>query len=137
MLRRLLLVAIRFYQRHLSPLKGWSCAWREYTGHASCSTLGYRAVRRHGVVAGLVLLRRRTLRCGAVHRRHAPVRLRPMAGQRGDCDPGCDLPCDSACDIGSCDWSGNSRGRRREKDDKVYVPPRNDRDRRRRDESRT
>lgn len=90
--RRLLLASIRGYQRHLSPHKGFACAYRVHTGRGSCSALGARAVRRHGVRGGLVLLRRRTRRCGEVHRRAH----RPRAAQRGDCD--CDLPVDLPCD---------------------------------------
>ena len=139
-MRYLVLAAIGLYRRYLSPYKGFSCAYRIHTGHASCSLLGYRAVRRHGVVAGLVLLRRRTYRCGVVHRRHSTFGFRPPAGQRGVCDIGCDLPCDSSChlprgaglsqvcdflsccDCCSCDWPDRKRkdkGRERS----VYIPP--------------
>ncbi len=37
MMQRLVLWAIEVYQRHLSPRKGFSCAYRCHTGHASCS----------------------------------------------------------------------------------------------------
>lgn len=55
----LVLAAIRFYQRKLSPHKGFSCAYAACTGHARCSALGYRAVRRLGVWHGLSVLDRR------------------------------------------------------------------------------
>ncbi len=102
--RKLLLGAIRGYQRWISPYKGFCCAYRQHTGRASCSHLGFRVVRRHGVVAGLQLLRQRMALCGVAHRRYAPwsaPRFRPQA-QRGDCDVGCcDLPghCDLPCDF--------------------------------------
>jgi putative component of membrane protein insertase Oxa1/YidC/SpoIIIJ protein YidD len=136
-MKRVAMAAIRFYQRCLSPYKGYTCAYGRHTGHASCSNLGLRAIRRHGVLGGWGILRRRLHLCGVVHRRRVPVSLRPPAAQRGDCDPGCDLPCDWACDLGSCDWPGNNRGRRRKKDDEVYVPPKTDRQKHRRDESRS
>ncbi|MGY4831227.1 membrane protein insertion efficiency factor YidD [Sphaerotilaceae bacterium SBD11-9] len=118
-MRAALLAAICFYQRHLSPLKGFGCAYRVHTGRASCSALGYRAVRRHGVFTGLGLIRERTRRCGAIHRRHHAVAA--LHSQRGVCDVGCDLPscdlpdcdlgCDrpggnllNCCDCGGCDW---------------------------------
>lgn len=141
-MRSLLLAAIRAYQRHLSPHKGFCCAYRAHTGRASCSALGFRAVRRHGVLAGLAILRRRTYLCGVAHRRHAPVRHRPLPGQRGDCDIGCDLPCDSSCelpsgksvsrlcdlasccDCGSCDWPERKRNKKRDEEQYVYIPPR-------------
>ena len=70
------------------------------TGRASCSALGYRVVRRHGVFGGLGLIRARTARCAQIHDAHHPAMAAPRprltrADQRGDCDLGCDLlPCD-------------------------------------------
>jgi putative component of membrane protein insertase Oxa1/YidC/SpoIIIJ protein YidD len=134
-MRRLLLWAIHFYKRFISPHKGFGCAYRVQTGRASCSTLGYRAIRHHGVLPGLSVLRRRTYLCGVAHRRHAPYR-RPLAAQRGDCDPGCDLPCGHDChlpgadalsdlaDCCDCDWPKRKDKRRREKERSVYIPPR-------------
>ena len=140
-MRHALLIAIRAYQRYISPHKGFCCAYREHTGGPSCSALGYRAVRRYGVFTGLALVRQRTYRCGVVHRRY---RLQPVLAhhsQRGVCDIGCDLPCDggcdgpggggfskffdflSCCDIGSCDWSDRKR-KSREGEKYVYIPPR-------------
>lgn len=104
-MRALLLVLIRFYKRFISPHKGYGCAYRVYTGRPSCSTLGYRAIRRHGVWAGLGLLQQRCRNCGVAQRRYAPVYRRPAA-QRGDCDPGCDGDgCDllPGCDGPDCD----------------------------------
>ena len=117
MLREPALAAIGVYQRYVSPHKGFCCAYRAHTGRASCSALGARAIRRHGLLAGCVLLRRRLKRCGDVYRHHHPSGPRPRAAQRGDCDISCDLPgdgCDGSdvCDVcdgcGSCD--GPSRG---------------------------
>ncbi len=138
-MRLFALVAIRFYQRYLSPYKGFCCAYRQHTGRASCSELGYRVIRRVGVLAGLVLLRRRTYLCGVVHRRYLVAHRRPPAAQRGDCDFGCDAPgdcdlpsgksfsrvCDyaSCCDVGSCDWQ-RRKDRDRGPEKYVYIPPR-------------
>ena len=46
MLRYLALCAIRFYQRHLSPKKGFGCAYRIVYGGCGCSDVGYRLIRR-------------------------------------------------------------------------------------------
>ena len=51
--------AIRAYQRHLSPRKGFCCAHRGATGGDSCSAHGYRVIARCGLRKGLRLLRRR------------------------------------------------------------------------------
>ena len=88
---RLALWAIRLYQRHLSPLKGFSCAWRASTGRASCSAHGYRVIARHGLRLGLPLLRRQLRRCGAAHDRALAARVvaapNPVLHyQRGECD---------------------------------------------------
>lgn len=145
--RALLLGAIRVYQRWVSPYKGFCCAYRHHTGRASCSQLGHRAVRRHGV-AGLVLLRQRLVLCGVAHRRYAPAPRLWAQAQRGTCDVGCDAPgdcevpcncdllhgqslgCDdfaSCADCSGCDWP--SRRRRpsrasREDERTVHLPPR-------------
>ena len=34
------LAAIRFYQRWISPYKGFRCAYGAHSGRCSCSTLG-------------------------------------------------------------------------------------------------
>jgi putative component of membrane protein insertase Oxa1/YidC/SpoIIIJ protein YidD len=92
--RLALLAAIRFYKRRVSPHKGFACAWRVHTGGCSCSTLGYRAVSRFGVVRGLGVLRLRLDRCHEVFLRHGA-----RSRQRGFCD----LPCDASCDLPDCD----------------------------------
>lgn len=145
---RLVLGAIRLYQRFVSPYKGFGCAYRLHTGCASCSTLGYRAIRRHGLRVGLGLLGRRLDRCGEAHRRHRSHLNRRLDPQAGLCDLDCDLPCDAlsgrglsralancgsaACDFASCapcdgcDWRRRRPTERTEK--WVRVPPQRARD---------
>lgn len=132
------LAAIRFYQRRLSPGKGFSCAYRCHTGCASCSTLGLRAIRRHGLWTGLAMLGERLERCGVAHRRfgqpatqHAP-RGAWRSLQAGFCDAGCDgsdLDCLSApCEIvGGCGDASDCSWRRKQPDaaadEAIYIPP--------------
>jgi putative component of membrane protein insertase Oxa1/YidC/SpoIIIJ protein YidD len=105
-MRSLALAAIRGYQRFLSPLKGFSCAFRAATGADSCSAYGYRVIERFGLRRGLGLLDRRLVLCGHVHRSvrpartpmHQQVRHPLLHRQRGICEPSCDLPCDLSCD---------------------------------------
>jgi len=139
-LRTLALAAITGYKRYLSPHKGFSCAYRNRTGCASCSTLGFRAIRRYGTAGGIRVLRKRLYKCGVTHRRFAERPLRPFRKQRGECDPGCDFSgCDlfGDCDLGSgrswlracdfldcgnaCDWSRRDKPREEERD--VHIPP--------------
>jgi uncharacterized protein len=127
------LAVIRLYQSYISPRKGFSCAYRVHTGHASCSHLGARVIRRYGVLCGFKLLRQRMAKCGVAHRRFSGGATR-LHRQAGFCDLSCDLPCDldagsAACDMVSgcgspcdgCDW-GNSR-KKQEQDKYVYIPP--------------
>ncbi|MBN9421284.1 MAG: hypothetical protein BGO63_00040 [Candidatus Accumulibacter sp. 66-26] len=140
-MRTLVLAAITAYQRHLSPRKGFCCAYRVHTGRHSCSVLGFRAIRRYGVFAGFAVLQRRLHLCGVAHRRYSPPRRRPHRAQRGDCDFGCDLPCDLDCNIPNgktcsalgdfltcCDCAGcDGPERKRKKTDReqyVHIPPR-------------
>jgi putative component of membrane protein insertase Oxa1/YidC/SpoIIIJ protein YidD len=108
-LRYLALVAIVGYQRFISPYKGFCCAYRFHTGARSCSTLGYRAIRAHGVVRGLAILRQRLERCSITHASHA-ARASGAAQQRGVCDVVACVPLDlgaldcgaAACDVAAC-----------------------------------
>jgi uncharacterized protein len=135
-MRALALPAIRFYKQHLSPRKGFCCAYRAHLGRFSCSTLGYRAIRRYGVLKGIAVLRRRTELCAMTQRRHHSAFER----QRGSAP--CDLPCDlgcspdcslpdldckgasryfSCCDGCSCDWP--ERKKQPQNQPEPYVPP--------------
>ncbi len=138
--RALLLAAIRAYQRHLSPRKGFACAYRVRTGRASCSTLALRAVARYGVLRGLGVLDARLLRCRLAHEARGPCRV-PRQTPRlspsqagfvdcGGCDAGdfcsggdvldaalgCVMP-DDCGDCGACDRPRRKRpARARERD---------------------
>lgn len=113
-LRRCLLGAIRAYQRYISPHKGFSCAYRCHTGRASCSHLGWRALRRWGVRGGLAVLNQRLFMCGVAFRRYGPLQPQrrvyrgPWSAQQGLCDMACDAPCDMPGDA-PCGGGGSSR----------------------------
>ena len=130
-MRFIALLAIRFYQRFLSPHKGFCCAYGAYTGNASCSNLGYRAVSRFGVWQGLQVLDKRLDKCGVAYRRY---RMSSLNRQAGFCDVPCDLSDGVACEIvdickvcGECsdglDFCGGSEKKRKRDERDVYVPP--------------
>lgn len=111
-MRQFALLAIRGYQRFISPYKGFHCAFHAHTGRHTCSGYGYRVIARYGVNRGYRLLQRRLHACSAVYQQHhqAPALLNKYSAgtgfalqrrraQRGDCDVG---GCDG-CDIGSGD----------------------------------
>ena len=109
MFSRLLIYFIQCYQRHISPHKGFSCAYRLAYGGSGCSGVGLRLIRRYGVVSGYFLLRKRLARCrfAAQELRTIPPRRNGFATkQRGDCVPdcgGCDvLSCDTDMGLGDC-----------------------------------
>jgi uncharacterized protein len=148
-MKNIALAAIRMYQRFLSPIKGFSCAYRLYTGGESCSAYGYRVIGRYGIRAGVSLLRRRLHACSHVQRQHAAVQRSRSAGmamqansQAGFCDvscDGCDLGtagCDGAnlasntCDIlgncGSCDFGSWGGSRKKDQEKWVKIEPHSD-----------
>lgn len=71
------------YQRYVSPYKGFCCAYRVHTGRASCSTLGRRVIRAHGLFGGLVLLSQRFRRCQSSALALQQAALSEAAGPEG------------------------------------------------------
>lgn len=136
-MRFLALFIIKLYQKYISPYKGFSCAYRLHTSRSSCSKLGYRAIRRYGLISGVNLLNQRTYLCSVAYRRFSHFSAKSLTKQRGDCDPGGDLPCDGDCgfpeaknifeycdisDCCDCDWR---KRKKRNHEDNIYLPPKN------------
>lgn len=122
--------AINFYQKFISPYKGFNCTHRVATGETSCSGYGKKVIQRFGLMVGLKLLNRRFYDC-SWHSKQLKKLLetqnknqgqykvyRPVSGYKlnqggfvdcdcpSDCDlPSCDIPsCEApSCDIPSCD----------------------------------
>ena len=117
MLKYVALGAIRFYQTALSPYKGFRCAYAASTGCASCSALGYRAIRRFGVRKGITVLRWRFEECGEAYRNVRQSRPMALGNQRGDCDcGGCDgIESASDCVSDLCSCGSEEKKRRRPK----------------------
>jgi putative membrane protein insertion efficiency factor len=62
MIRRLLLLLVRLYQRAVSPLLPPACRF-----HPSCSSYAVGALERHGALKGSWLAARRLARCHPFH----------------------------------------------------------------------
>lgn len=145
-MKTIALLAIKAYQRYVSPHKGFCCAYRAHTGYSSCSALGYRAIRRYGVLQGITVLQQRFQRCSAAHQQSLALKKNPShqhrlshSSQQGFCDASCDcpsvdMPCDmpssdsaqSFCDVLDCcdcgDWSRPRKNA--EATPAPYIPPR-------------
>lgn len=120
-MKHLALWAIRVYQRWISPRKGFCCAYRAHTGHASCSALGYRAIRRFGVAGGMGVLRSRMHKCGVAQRRYRPAPSLVWSRQAGFCDCECGPgPCTTEWPCGC----GSEKKNKKQSDQDVVLPPR-------------
>ena len=62
MIRRLLVLLVRLYQRAVSPLLPPACRF-----HPSCSSYAAGALERHGALRGSWLAARRLARCHPFH----------------------------------------------------------------------
>ena len=111
------------YQLHLSPRKGFRCAYGVLHGRDSCSRFGKRAVERLGLAGGLRLLRRRFELCRSAAHVLEYDRQRGRQDRRdrfhacvNGWDPGCsradlgecagELACDGCLELGlaGCHW---------------------------------
>ncbi len=95
--------AINFYQRFLSPYKGFSCAHRIIRGGLSCSEFAKRRIQEKGLFMSLADIRGRLRDCRMTYLKAMEERKQEKAEQannkNNDCDPGCDI-----LELGSCDF---------------------------------
>ena len=76
--RGIAVAPVRLYQRVISPALPRRCKY-----HPSCSTYAVQAVRRYGILRGLVLAGWRLLRCNPwSHGGHDPVENQRLFRQR-------------------------------------------------------
>ena len=62
MIKKLMLICIKFYQFFISPLTGRNCRY-----YPSCSAYAFEAVERYGCFKGGALAVKRILRCHPFH----------------------------------------------------------------------
>lgn len=133
-MRGLLILLINFYQRFISPYKGFRCAHAVYHHGPSCSSAVKTIIRQYGLLKGLPAIRARFSECKQAYllilaaqekdkdskrkdpmRRDKPSRCERLKDQ---CSSDCiTAPCDifsscrpgkgpgSSCDINPCDSS--------------------------------
>lgn len=113
MLTKLSVWLIIFYQKYISPYKGFSCAYRVSTNGLSCSAYGKKVIQKHGFWTGYHLLQRRFYDCKwhsqwlQEHNDEGTYLRKALHKQRGviDCDcSGCDVPDLPHCDTPNCDF---------------------------------
>jgi uncharacterized protein len=97
MFDRLALAAIGGYQRHLSPRKGFACAYRVAHGGTGCSGYAKQAIGTHGLIRATPLIRTRFSDC-----RDAAKELQEAKAQRKK-DKWYDNACVHGCDCSGCD----------------------------------
>jgi putative component of membrane protein insertase Oxa1/YidC/SpoIIIJ protein YidD len=61
--------AIRLYERHISPIKGFRCAYGAEQGLKTCSAFGRHVFERYEASVALSLLRRRFAACRQAYAR--------------------------------------------------------------------
>lgn len=99
LLRWIVLMGVRDYQRYLSPYKGFSCAHRRFYGGISCSEYFRRSVQDDGLAGTIPRFQKRLRACkGASRILNASLpksqKRRKKQESCGDCGAGW---CDSAC----------------------------------------
>lgn len=89
---------IAFYQRFLSPYKGYHCAHASLHQGESCSHAVQAIIRDHGVWQGRQLIRQRFAACQDAHgqlKEDARRRKEKAKDKAADC-------CGNGCDLASC-----------------------------------
>lgn len=95
---RLALLAIGGYQRHVSPRKGFRCAYSVLNGGTGCSGFVDEAIRAHGLRAAIPLVRERFGDCKLAAQSlggDANNRRKGKSKRRDGCD--CDCLPDANC----------------------------------------
>jgi putative component of membrane protein insertase Oxa1/YidC/SpoIIIJ protein YidD len=98
--RHLALLLIVFYQKFISPYKGFRCAYAVLHGGDSCSEAVKKIVRDKGPFGGRRDIRARFQACKEAN--EILIRNGQRRRGRNDCDecPDCDCDCTDACPSG-------------------------------------
>ena len=65
---QLAVTALTIYQRHVSPHKGWCCAYRATTGEESCFEYAKVTIQRFGFRSSLPIIKGRLMSCAHASR---------------------------------------------------------------------
>ena len=67
MINKLAILLIRFYERFISPRKGFHCAHREMHGGDTCSVAVRKIIEINGLYSGFRLIQRRFAKSARSH----------------------------------------------------------------------
>lgn len=89
--------AIGFYQKRISPHKGFVCAHRAYHGGLSCSECAKQTIATHGLWCALPLIKARFVECRGAYTllssSEGGDKLSRLRRQGDACANVCTLPC--------------------------------------------
>jgi len=134
-MRHFLIFLITLYQKHLSPHKGFSCAYACYHRSLSCSAMVKNIIAEHGLITGWPMIKQQFADCHLAYqyleterekqererrerrRRHGRPQRRECfskknqdrcdcASNASDCVP--DLPC-NGCDVSFWGFQSNKK----------------------------
>jgi len=57
------LKTINFYQKWISPYKGYSCAYKYYTNKHSCSEFAKKSIQKFGIIKSIPLINIHLKKC--------------------------------------------------------------------------
>ncbi len=60
---KIAILAVRFYQRHVSKHKGFSCAYNALNGEGSCSTIAVRVLSENTLSEAIPLIKHQFAEC--------------------------------------------------------------------------
>ena len=99
-MRKVILLAIRFYQLYISPYKGYRCAHAVYYQGDSCSKAITKIIQRRGIWKGYQDIRNQFDRCSCAYQALSSKK-KDKKRRRKKKDSKCDyidIPCDLPCD---------------------------------------
>jgi putative component of membrane protein insertase Oxa1/YidC/SpoIIIJ protein YidD len=79
---------IQFYQKHISPYKGFRCAHGDYYGGDSCSGAVSKIIRRKGLINGFAAIKNQFRRCSHAYmeiKNKFPKRKKDKGNVAADC----------------------------------------------------
>jgi len=103
---RMLIALINFYQRFISPFKGFKCAHNAVHRQGSCSHSVKQLISQYGIIRALPMIRLRFKECGSAYSYIKDNRA--AFNKELACDLGCDAGLDGCLNLGDCSDVVNS-----------------------------